>query len=384
MIKKYFSWKLIVCCVSALLLFNCKRPYDPKLKPTQSNFLVVEGFIDGAALTKIKLSRTRVLSAGDTAAVRNELNANVSIEDDHQNIYLLKDAGNGIYANTNIFNLNPSYQYRLHILTSNGKEYFSDFVPFKQSPPIDTIGWKTKNEGVQVFVNTHDESNTTKYYRWEYDETWEIHSAYNTYLKYDTLHNAVVFRNDQVHVCWRSDSFNKILLGSSAKLTSDVIDQMPLVFIEPHDRKLSVLYSIRVKQFALDLKGYNYWEAMKNNSENVGSIFDPQPNQTVGNIHCVSDPSETVVGYIGAGNSFNKRVFISNDLMPLSWNGFPDCPVIAVPNIKDSLLFYFNEGGMDPISETTLASGALVYSASFADCVDCTTSGTNIKPVFWP
>ena len=382
--RKYFYCKLVFCGVCCSILAHCKTPYDAPVKATQSNFLVVEGFIDGAAPTTIKLSRTRILSSADTAISHKELNANVFIEDNHQNIYALAEAGNGIYSNPDTLKLNASNQYRLHILTSNGKEYFSAFVPFKPSPLIDTIGWKFKDGGVQTYINTHDPNKATLYYRWEYNETWEFHSYWDSYLKYDGPTNSVIPRTEQAHICWNSTNSNIILLGSSAKLSNDVINEMPLVYIEPHGQRLSVLYSIRVKQYALDVTGYKFWQAMKNNTENVGSIFDPQPNQTPGNIHCTTDSSEVIVGYIGAGNSIEKRVFISNSLMPVTWN-FPQyCPTQVVPDNADSLLHYFGFGGFSPISEGPSTGGNASYLASTNECVDCTLSGTNIKPDFWP
>ncbi len=59
---------------------------------------------------------------------------------------------------------------------------------------------------------------------------------------------------------------------------------------------------------------------MKGNTENVGSIFGSQPNEITGNIHCVSNSSEPVIGYIGAGRSQHERIFISNSDMPSGWN----------------------------------------------------------------
>jgi hypothetical protein len=123
---------------------------------------------------------------------------------------------------------------------------------------------------------------------------------------------------------------------------------------------------------------------MKSNTEKVGSIFDPQPNQTPGNIHCTTDSSETVVGYIGAGNTIEKRVFINNNLMPAGWNILPFCPVQIIPDNSDSLTYYFGGGGLTPIANAVTVSGGLGFSASSALCVDCTLGGTNIKPAFWP
>ncbi|MGH2565460.1 MAG: DUF4249 domain-containing protein, partial [Ginsengibacter sp.] len=295
--QKYLSLKMIISGLLVLVLSNCKVPYDPVLKSTDTNALVVEGYIDGSTPVSFSVSRSRMLTVGDTAQSRYELNARVTIEDDHQNAYPLTEAGRGVYNSTDILPLNAAFQYRIHIFTADGREYASDMVAFKSSPAIDTIGWNFKDGGVQVFVNTHDANNITRYYRWQYVETWEFHTLYFSDVKYLAASNTVVPRTEQVNVCWQNDNSTSILLGSSAKLAQDVINEMPLSYIENHSKKISVLYSIWVKQYALDVNGYNYWTAMKNNTEGVGSIFDPQPNQTSGNIHCITDPAEKVVGY---------------------------------------------------------------------------------------
>ncbi|MEO6288306.1 MAG: DUF4249 family protein [Ginsengibacter sp.] len=162
------------------------------------------------------------------------------------------------------------------------------------------------------------------------------------------------------------------------------MSQIPLTYIEPHDFRLSVLYTILVRQYAFDINGYNYLLALRNNTEKVGSIFDPQPNQTVGNIHCISNPSETVVGYVGAGNSIEQRIFIRNDELPPGWNKTPNCPTKDVLNDPDSLKFYFGSGGFAPISAIEVLGAPVAYPGSFIECVDCTLRGTNIKPAFWP
>ena len=387
MVSKKITQNLICFLLLALTLSNCKVPYDPPLKATDINSLVVEGFIDGAAPVVFKIGRTRALTVGDTATRKYELNAIVSIEDDHQNRYPLIESGSGIYISSGLLNLNLSSQYRLHIFTADHREYLSDLVPFKQSPPIDTVSWKIKDEGVQISLNTRDVNNATRYYRWEYSETWEFHSRYRSSWKAIITRNpdyvSVVTRPENVYTCWQTHNSTNILLGSSAKLSNDVINEMPIKYVEPHDKRISVKYSIWVKQYALDIKGYNYLEAIRNNTEGVGSIFDPQPNQTAGNIHCISDPAEKVIGYVSAGNSVEKRIFIKNNELPTSWNIYPDCPTYDVPNNQDSLMAYF-DGGWEPLFIKQITATQIAYTSSYAECVNCTLTGTNVKPSFWP
>jgi Domain of unknown function (DUF4249) len=375
--KIIFPRKMIAYGILLLFFSRCKDPYNPAVLSSNSNYLVVEGYINGNGLTSIKLSRTRNITSGDTAARVNELNAVVAIEDQTNATYPLSEAGNGIYT-TNTF-LSPANKYRLHILTSVNKAYVSDYVAYKQTPRIDSMGWSFKNNDVQVYVDTHDPQNATRYYRWAYTETWQVHTSFYSVLQYDVPSASLVPRTDQIYNCWPSLNSSSILLGSSAKLNLDVIHQAPMILIPFHDNRISILYSIFVTQYALDSLAYNYWQAIKSNTEDIGSIFDPQPNQTKGNIHCVTDTSETVIGYISAGSTDTIRYFIPNSAMPMNWNVYPDCPLKKVPG--DSVEFYFHEMGYIPID--AIIPG--VYGGSFADCVDCRYSGgPNVKPPFWP
>lgn len=375
MSKKFFSIKWILL-IGILFLTRCKDPYDPPIKGSANHYLVVEGYINPDGQTNIKLSRTRNITAGDTASDINELNANVVIEDNTNNTYPLSENGNGNYSGN--FNLNTSNHYRLHITTSDHKEYLSKFVSCKISPPIDNVGWNLNNgNGVQVFVNTHDPNNNTRYYRWSYTETWEFHSQYYSLFTYVHSDSTVIPRAIPVFVCYNTDDASTILLGSSAKLQQDVIHEEPLIGIPLHDRKISVLYSILVTQYALDSAGYNFWSAMKSNTENVGSIFDSQPNQTRGNIICTSDSTEPVVGYIGAGVTQQSRLFINNSELPVGWNQPQNCTEYNVPG--DSIVYYFGGGSFIPIQIT--ATG---YFSASSSCVDCTLSGSPLKPSFWP
>jgi len=381
MSKKNFFWNFIVADIFVLILAECKVPYQPPLKSSKTHYLVAEGFLNANGKTSIKLSRTRNITPGDTSSFINETGATVQIEDENNNTFLLNETGNGNYsANYNLYSGN---NYRLRIRTNDGKEYLSDFVPIKQSPAIDSITWNFKNGGVQLYANTHDPQNTTRFYRWSYEETWEFHSYYKSSLIWNNQLLKVVPRTQQVDTCWQTHNSNRIYLGSSAKLSEDVITEAPINLISYGDQRISVLYSILVTQYALDSTAYNYWSAMKSNTENVGSIFDPQPNQTRGNIHCTTDSSEIVIGYISAGTTQQQRIFINNNEMPSDWNSPPPCYIDSVP--KDSIVYYLGGSlGLFPIDTIMNPISRFAYTSSFINCIDCTIYGTTVKPAFWP
>ena len=69
------------------------------------------------------------------------------------------------------------------------------------------------------------------------------------------------------------------------------------------------MYSINVKQYALSHEAYLFFEKIKKNTEQLGSIFDPQPSELQGNIHCITNPAETVVGYVDISEEKVQRNF---------------------------------------------------------------------------
>jgi len=159
------KWEAIL--LSIIILSGCKKPYNPPATASPGSYLVVEGVINaGADSTVITLSKTVSLSSASGA--NPVLNAVVTVESNKNNVYPLTDAGHGKYFSAGL-NLDNTLQYRLNIKTSNNEQYQSAFQAVAITPPIDSLGFVIQNTptntGIQVYLNTHDPSNKTKYYR---------------------------------------------------------------------------------------------------------------------------------------------------------------------------------------------------------------------------
>ncbi|HEX6426387.1 MAG TPA: DUF4249 family protein, partial [Niastella sp.] len=231
--------------------------------------------------------------------------------------------------------------------------------------------------------------NNTWYYRWTTEETWEYHSSYYTSL--DFLRNPAtneikgikwrrpdMLPEEKLYTCWKGENSTSLILGSSKKLSIDSIHK-PLIYIQPGSWKVSVLYSLNVKQYALSKEEYEFLEKMKSNSEETGSIFGHQPSELKGNIHCITNPNEPVIGFIGIANRQEKRIWIKRTDLP-DWRYMLPCEEHTVPT--DSAAFYSAYMPTNPIEYGP--SGILTYLAVNPNCVDCTLRGTNVKPSFWP
>ncbi len=374
--------KVFLYCIVIVTGFACRESYNPEIISSANSYLVVEGVLNaGAGPTTLRLTRTYKL--GDGAQLAGETNASVVVEGKDNTTRQLAMTSAGTYTSPNL-NLLLNGEYRLRIKTLNGKEYLSDYVVAKKTPAIDSLGFSREDKGVQVYVNAHDDSNNTRYYRWDYDETWEIHTYYNTGYIYEN--ELVRLREpwEKVSYCWKYGNSSNIIIGSTASLQSDNVIRAPITFIGNGSEKLAVRYSIMLRQYALDKKGYEFYEMMKKNTEQIGTIFDPQPSETKGNIHCVTDPGELVIGYVSASTVEEKRYFISVSQLD-GWRFFEDCPAELVMNNPDSIREAYAGGG-SIYGAIYNSSGSYVtyYNFSNIECVECPTRGGSlIRPSYW-
>ncbi|HEX3386506.1 MAG TPA: DUF4249 domain-containing protein, partial [Mucilaginibacter sp.] len=293
-----------------LLALSCKKVFAPVAVSSPNSYLVIEGVINsGSDSTYFRLSRTIKLSASDT--VKPEHNAIVTVEGDNNTSYPLYETTGGIYAAPSL-GLIPSAKYRLRIKTSGNEEYLSDYVPTKITPAIDSITYTVENDGVQFYVTTHDPANSTRYYRWDFEETWGYLSNLQSFYKIgdDGLPEYRVDPRDKFYECFKTAPSEQVLLGNSSRLAQDVVDKQPLDFITAESGKVSHGYSVQFHQYALTADAYTYWQQLKKNTETIGSIFDAQPSEVPSNIHCISNPSQPVIGYISASTVTAQRIFV--------------------------------------------------------------------------
>lgn len=365
-------------------LTGCKEKYDLPSTVVDKNYLVVEGFINsGPDSTFIQLSRTTNLSS--PSIIQPETNATVSVMGSTGEHYLLSEKNPGLYGG-GPFTLTNTNTYQLQINTSDGKQYISADLKTRTTPAIDSVSWQQDpGAGVRIFVNTHDASNQTRYYAWNFEETWEFLSYTTSGFSFVAEDSTVVPRAaiDSIYRCWQHNRSTAVLIGSSARLSNDVIYMAPLTSVEQDSWKLSTRYSILVKQRALDKETYEYLEKVKKNTEQLGSIFDPLPSTGSGNIRCVTNPGEPVIGQAYISNTVEQRIFILPGQLT-RWRYRLFCELDTIPNIKDSLAFFFS-AGMVPIDEIRgpLGGTVLGYSASSTYCMDCRLRGKHERPDFW-
>ena len=365
----------------AAVVYGCIQPFSPPEVNSVETYLVVDGFLNfGDDTTKITLGRTQNTNA--TASPIIETGAILSVEGESGEKYPFTEQGKGVYYLPNKIT-NQSIKYRLLIKTRNGSSYESDYVQISKTPPIDSVGYKIDNNknAVDFYVNAHDDQNNTHFYRWKFEETWRYVTAYYSFLEVVGTgdNKQVVNRTENINECYRTLNSGSILLGSTIKLSQDVIKEVPINQVQISSNKLLLTYSILVRQYGLSREAFEYWTALAKTTQGTGSLFDPLPSQVTGNIKNTSNPKELVFGYFSAVVEQKKRVFVNLRLGRYQQCTVDTIPVACLPRRETDCAL--ETAGLlisyaDPFQATvTVADGS---------CVDCRLQGgTTKKPAFW-
>jgi hypothetical protein len=372
------NWSLTLC----MLLFSCLDPYQPPVTDEEVNFLVIDGFVNTSDGT-VNVTLSRALVLWKVASPVPETGAQVILEESGGSTYVLNELPHGKYTATSAA-IVPGLEYRLYVQTQSGKEYRSQYITPRQSPPITDVDWVAAEDGIFITVDTHDAANQTHYYRWDFEETWAYKSAFASEYKIDGGVGVLRSTDELIHQCYRSVPSVQINTATTTRFSEDRIDDYELTFIKAGAQKISDHYSILVNQYALSKSAYEYWEQLKNTTETLGSLFDPQPSRVSGNIQNINDPAEPVIGYFDGGSSTQKRMFIRyRDLPDYLQITIPqgDCQQEAIDVDKVSTLPSFY------MLTTAIVSGISVVGFNYSTviCVDCRhIGGTTTKPDFWP
>ena len=388
--------KIFISYISLIYIYilsSCISDYEAVGLKDMSGLLVVEGIILEEG-TKIFLSRT--VSVNDHSSeidYARVANASIQIIDEAYNIIAdAEESVPGTYIVKEHFSFAPAMKYALDIRVSD-KHYQSAFVEPLKTPEIDEVSWKLNDDySIDIMVSTHDSENESLYCLWSFEEDWEIRAQYMTALRYDPDVGAVVpnspYGSDNRYYCWTSDYSKSLLLATSEKFKNATIKDHKIHKLKPVNSRYSYLYSILVSQYSVDREAAFYFDNLQRNIDESGSIFAPQPSEKTGNVRCLSNPNETVIGYVVASKKTTSRLFIpmaelhldnlddKGDYcyVTLDLQESPEGAYIKGYGFYEEIVNY-NAFGV-PISR---------YRYKYLRCVDCTyRGGTKNKPDFWP
>lgn len=362
--------------------YSCVQPYMPPEITQAGNYLVVDGFLNVKPLAKSQIKLSRTQNVNETKLPEAVRGAAVSVEGDKGSRFAFSEALPGTYT-LGAVAYSENEQFRLHIKTKDGKEYLSLYVPAMQTPPIDSVTYRMNPDrtGVQIYVNTQDPLNKTRFYRWNYEETWEYQMP--LYTGYEVINKKVRPRIEDINTCWGTRKSAQITVGSSFKLSKDMIRDIRIAEVPILGDKLRLKYSILVKQYGVSQKEFEYWSTLSGTNEVTGGLFDAQPSQVTGNISCLSDPNELVFGFFSSSSVEEKRLFITDKLGGTTFLDNSCVPIDTLPE-SEAIRMFQSESHLILVEIPVPGSTVPWYSTGSAACSDCRVlGGTAKRPSFW-
>ncbi len=217
----------------------------------------------------------------------------------------------------------PGRTYVLEVTLPDGRRYRSTPEPLLPVPPIDSLGFTTRNEDIlnasgniqtrkiiTPWVSTTFTPQTAQHLRWRLEGEYEFHElGTNT--------------NPFPDICYVREAidFENVVIANAAEINGPQLKKLPLLS-RAVDYKFNDRYCFHVYQLSISEAAWKFWQAVQNEFERKGSIFETPPAVFRGNIHNVDDPFEEVLGLFSASAIDTMRLFVKPDAVG---NPLPFC-----------------------------------------------------------
>lgn len=329
---------------------SCTEIYTPKID-SRAQALVVEGLITNeTGPFTIKLSKASLYNS--TSTVSYVTGAKLSINDNQNQTFSLTDNGNGNYITPDNFQPKIGITYTLHIETVNGNIYESNPQELMAPQSYDSIyGIHSDSQyiGLDNQLKTVFGSNivmnmfksvaaTDSFPLCRFSPTITVQYEY-----WEPSDSAWFW----IHKCWKSIPLNDTenltedkSHSASANITGHLLCFTPVLMegygmAEPIGL-VDIHYYLRINQYTINRDTYDFYTEANKQLTTSGKIFDPITSQLKGNMSCMNNPSETVLGFFEVSSVTKSATVIYQNIASTVVN------VIEVPylNITDGEIKY--------------------------------------------
>lgn len=378
--KKYVIYILVALAVSA-----CIYPYDAEPAGEVPERLVISGDILIGEMTQVDLGYVMPLSTSAYELRKAEApEATVTVESDNGQSYRGVRGKDGRYT-VDTRNAPDNARYRLAVKLADDREYTSPWSGVNQAPEIVDLWYEVDDENMRLFC-TLDGRDSLWNFCWDYEEVWEYHAYFMPdvlYINDTTYLESRMFKD--YYYCWNTRQSTESGLASADGLTVNKITGNNFHSLSRSDNRMSYLYSIQLTVRGLSSDARVYMEHQRLMSNGTGDLFSPIPSEMRGNIRCVTNPDEQVVGFISVCERASHRIFINVSPYHKSRENPNDLLFFPEPdedgNYNLDALYVYNS----PVTFDGEAPTKTNVIWGPKRCVDCRVwGGTKTKPEWWP
>jgi hypothetical protein len=342
-LPKIFSFILIIIAA------GCIEPVSVE-KRTRIPPIIVDGMItDSPGPYVVKIFYGSALGT----TLRKQVpftGANVSISDDAGNSEILVERSPGIYETS--FNgiqgqIGGSYQL---VFEKAGKKYESEFQKLRAPGVIDklytsfeqnllegspnTSGPNPGFDALNIYVDARGVSDESTLLRWRTTGVYEMRafperhqkSTINGYIP-DPLPCSGYVANGlniskvsecECCQCWLYEYSSGVNISDNLNIHDAVFNKVNIGKIPITSMRFYTRYHLEVEQLSLSDDIYDFWKLVRIQENSSGNIFQPNAVKIRGNVKCVSDPNEEVLGIFSVSGVVRTSIFIDQAQIPYS------------------------------------------------------------------
>ena len=415
-IRLILFFGVIVCAFNA-----CIEPFNPDIGGGDQ-FLVINGVVtDEEGYQYAEISLTSSYNDREYMPVND---CEVKIIDGSGNEFTMENYSAGKYRTwIEQQYLQIGNRFKIEVISNDGKKYESEFDTLLPCPDIDDIYYEYQEiipddpdelsgQGIQLYIDFDATGDFASNYRWEAIETWEYRSEERIHIIYNGIEFSdseykldIRFLNpenrndakqmDSLYTCWKTANVKDIFTYTSRQKRDMKVIGLPLYFVTNKENKLHLKYSILIRQLTLSDVAFGYWNQLQTQSQETGGLYETQPYELEGNMKCIDNENETVIGFFSVSSVKSKRLTTSvhlnrndyycadiiegwDNLLVYLWGGTPG--QLPLPNVElpDTPLY------LHPFYTQLNELRKDTFSLIDQSCIDCRLKGgTLTKPDYW-
>ncbi len=302
--------------VFVVFLVGCEEIYTPKIESREAILVADARIVFGGNNNFIRLYKTHGFYEKGIQYPPVS-GAEVSILDDKNVEHRLFESIPGNY--TANFSLDPQYHYKLKIITE-GNTYESSFEPVPPLPDLDTVygeaGIKIVKEGGNNSAEQINEVEGVHLYGDILNEKEYPYYRFTTRKVMQYTYTMQIGDFEETVYAWSSfypkENFN--VAAPPEFSSSTAIIKHPLTFLTrwPYigQGKRFAGWILMLYQHGISESAYNYYNDLNNQINAQGRLFDPLYVQARGNLKCINDSTQIVLGNFEIANIKEHRFFV--------------------------------------------------------------------------
>ena len=387
----YILMLLVLACTS-----SCIEEYNELPDGQAERMVVIEGQIVSQSDCIFTLRYSAKL--GDMSYL-DITHAMVAVEGSNGDFFMgYKTSNKGTYV-VSVGKLDPEVSYNLRVTCAEGTFVSRPMLPL-DAPEISEFCFEQPRDDRKVdFYLTTEDPHSLTYYKWDFQETWEIFTPYKCYWDYvfddpaefekwdpgsklqPVPKGSFVYVGEQglKNHGWCKNTSKDLLFASNIDYGNGAIQRLCLYQLDPDNNRFQTRYLTQVRQMAISAEEYEYLHLLSTQSSEMGGLFTPMPSELPGNITNL-DGGVPAIGYIGVrGHVDETELYIKRKEV-----GHKDLYTVKI--VPDSLVEdppYMLKRGYK-IVDYNAYMGMVTWSTRWAvDCTDYFWGASLERPDYW-